>query len=66
MQIVQNRKEWRNNTVMSLIANGREADKAIFEAKEIEKFVFQDDFIVETKKPEQREALKKLIESLGD
>lgn len=66
MKVIQNRKEWRHETVMELIGSRQLcADEAINEAKKIEKFVFQDDFIVETPNPEQRNALKNLIKSIS-
>lgn len=66
MNIVQNRKEWRNNTVIRL----KEIDRlsvadAIKEAKQLEEYVFQDDFIIEVKDFKKREALKNFIESLN-
>ena len=65
MKIVQNRKEWRHNTVMRLIENLKiDADAAVAEAKKIEKYVFQNDFIVEIDSEDQKQALENLIKSL--
>lgn len=64
MKIIQNRKEWRHEILLALIASGKNGDSAIHEAKAIEKYVFQDDFIVEISDPKQKEALKKFIDSL--
>lgn len=48
MKVVQNRKEWRHDTVMRLIETFKlNAESAIEEAKKIEKYVFQNDLIVE-------------------
>lgn len=67
MKVIQNRKEWRHETVMGLIGSRQlYADEAIDEAKKIEKFVFQDDFIVEISNPEQRNALENLIKSITE
>ena len=64
MKVIQNRKEWRHETVMELIGSRQLcADEAIGEAEKIEKFVFQDDFIVEIGSPEQRNALKHFLEN---
>lgn len=65
MKIVQNRKEWRHNTVMRLMEISKvDAGIAIGEAKKIEVYVFQDDFIIEIQNEEQRKALENLIKSL--
>ncbi|MCU4628296.1 hypothetical protein KTJ53_01010 [Acinetobacter variabilis] len=65
MKIVQNRKEWRHNTVMRLMEISKvDAGIAIGEAKKIEAYVFQDDFIIEIQNEEQRKALENLIKSL--
>ena len=65
MKIVQNRKEWRHITVMRLIENLKiDADAAVAEAKKIEKYVFQNDFIVEIDSEDQKQALENLIKSL--
>ena len=64
MKVIQNRKEWRHGTVMELIGSHHlSAEDAIEEAKKIEKFVFQDDFIVEVGSPEQRNTLKRFLEN---
>ncbi len=66
MKIVQNRKEWRYNTVMQLIeARKLIVDEAVAEAKELEKYVFQDDFIVEIDNEKQKHALEGLIKSMA-
>lgn len=66
MKIVQNRKEWRHRTVMQLIETLKlNAESAIGEAKKLEKYVFQNDFIVEVSNEEQKKALENLIKSLG-
>jgi len=66
MKIVQNRKEWRHSTVMQLIETLKlNAESAIGEAKKLEKYVFQNDFIVEVSNEEQKKALENLIKSLG-
>ncbi|RZG48098.1 hypothetical protein [Acinetobacter wuhouensis] len=65
MKIVENRKEWRHSTVMKLVeANRLSVVDAIAEAKELEKYVFQNDFIVEIKNTEQKNALEGLIKSM--
>ena len=65
MKVVQNRKDWRHITVMQLIENLKiDADAAVSEAKKIEKYVFQNDFIVEIDSEEQKQALENLIKSL--
>ncbi len=65
MKAVQNRKEWRHNTVMQLIETSKlDAEAAIGEAKKLEKYVFQNDFIVEIDSEEQKQALENLIKSL--
>ena len=65
MKVVQNRKEWRHNTVMQLIETSKlDAEAAIKEAKKLEKYVFQDDLIVEIQNEEQKVALENLIKSL--
>ncbi|WP_111884008.1 hypothetical protein [Acinetobacter sp. CFCC 11171] len=65
MKIVQNRKEWRHITVMRLIETLKvDANIAIEEAKKLEKYVFQNDFIVEIQNEEQKVALENLIKSL--
>ena len=65
MKVVQNRKDWRHITVMKLIENLKiDADAAVSEAKKIEKYVFQNDFIVEIDSEEQKQALENLIKSL--
>ena len=65
MKIVQNRKEWRHNTVMRLIESaGLDAGSAIQETKTLEKFIFQNDFIVEIENEDQKKALENLIKSL--
>ncbi|WP_312317112.1 hypothetical protein [Acinetobacter variabilis] len=65
MKIVQNRKEWRHNTVMRLMEISKvDAGIAIGEAKKIEAYVFQDDFIIEIQNEKQRKALENLIKSL--
>ena len=65
MKVVQNRKDWRHITVMGLIENLKiDADAAVSEAKKIEKYVFQNDFIVEIDSEEQKQALENLIKSL--
>ena len=66
MKVVQNRKEWRHNTVMQLIETSKlDAEAAIEEAKKLEKYVFQSDFIVEIYSVEQQQALENLIKSLS-
>lgn len=65
MKVVQNRKEWRHNTVMQLIEISKlDAETAIKEAKKLEKYVFQNDFIIEIDSAEQKQALENLIKSL--
>ena len=65
MKIVQNRKEWRHNTVMRLIETARlDARSAIQETETLEKFIFQNDFIVEIESADQKKALEDLIKSL--
>ena len=65
MKVVQNRKDWRHITVMQLIENLKiDVDAAVSEAKKIEKYVFQNDFIVEIDSEEQKQALENLIKSL--
>ena len=65
MKIVQNRKEWRHITVMRLIETLKvDANIAIEEVKKLEKYVFQNDFIVEIQNEEQKVALENLIKSL--
>ena len=65
MKVVQNRKDWRHITVMRLIENLKiDADAAVAEAKKIEKYVFQNDFIVEIDSEDQKQALENLIKSL--
>ena len=65
MKVIQNRKEWRHDTVMRLIETRKlvVAD-AVEEVKQLEKYVFQNDFIVEIKNEEQKIALENLIKSL--
>lgn len=60
MKIIQNRKEWRHETVMGLIAS-RDlcAEEAVSEAKKIEKFVFQGDITINIKEIDNKEVLKK-------
>lgn len=66
MKIVQNRKEWRYNTVMQLIEVRKlMVVEAVAEAKELEKYVFQDDFIVEIDNEKQKHALEGLIKSMA-
>ena len=66
MKIVQNRKEWRYNTVMQLIEVRKlMVVEAVAEAKELEKYVFQDDFIVEIDNEKQKPALEGLIKSMA-
>lgn len=44
---VINLKEWRNNTVMWLIESQKiDAEVAVKEAKQLEKYIFQHDLIV--------------------
>ncbi|EPR82930.1 hypothetical protein [Acinetobacter gerneri] len=65
MKIIQNRKEWRYEATLKLIEAGRlNVIDAISETKELEKYVFQDDFIVEIKNKDQRDALENLIKSM--
>lgn len=65
MKVVQNRKEWRHETVMQLIEISKlDVATAIEEAKKLEKYVFQNDFIVEIDNEEQKQALENLIKSL--
>ncbi|WP_162626669.1 hypothetical protein [Acinetobacter sp. CFCC 10889] len=65
MKIIQNRKEWRYETALKLIETRRlNVSDAINETKELEKYVFQDDFIVEIKNKDQRDALENLIKSM--
>ena len=65
MKMVVNRKEWRDRTVTMLIqAKSIDAFSAIEEAKKLEAYVFSDDFIVEVADPDQRTALKRMIEKL--
>lgn len=65
MKVVQNRKEWRHETVMQLIEISKlDVASAIEEAKKLEKYVFQNDFIVEIDNEEQKQALENLIKSL--
>jgi hypothetical protein len=66
MKVMQNRKEWRYETVLELIKSGTSPEDAIHGAKEIEKYVFPNDLIIEVKNEIQKEALKKFIESLGN
>lgn len=67
MKMVVNRKEWRDRTVMMLIqAKSVDARTAIEEAEVLEAYVFRDDFIVEIVDPEQRAALKKIIEGVTE
>ena len=65
IKVIQNRKEWRHDTVMRLIETRKlvVAD-AVEEVKQLEKYVFQNDFIVEIKNEEQKIALENLIKSL--
>ena len=50
---------------MRLIENLKiDADTAVAEAKKIEKYVFQNDFIVEIDSEDQKQALENLIKSL--
>ena len=66
MKIVQNLKEWRYNTVMQLIEVRKlMVVEAVAEAKELEKYVFQDDFIVEIDNEKQKHALEGLIKSMA-
>lgn len=66
MKIVENRKEWRHDTVMQLMSIQKiRTNDAIAEAKILEKFVFQDDFIVEVENTEQKKALEDLIKSIN-
>lgn len=63
MKMVVNRKEWRDRTVMTLIqAKSIDAHTAIAQAEVLEAYVFRDDFIVEIADPDQRAALKKIVE----
>lgn len=65
MKVVQNHKEWRHSTVMQLIETLKiDIDVAIEEVKKIEKFVFQNDFIVEIHNEKQKMALENLIKSM--
>lgn len=65
MKVVQNRKEWRHETVMQLIEISKlDVATVIEEAKKLEKYVFQNDFIVEIDNEEQKQALENLIKSL--
>lgn len=64
MMVVQNRKEWRHEIVLALIESGSKTTDIVAEAKMIEEYIFQDDFVVEVSDPKQREALKSFIESL--
>jgi hypothetical protein len=66
MKMVVNRKEWRDRTVTMLIqAKSVDAYAAIAEAEKLEAYVFRDDFIVEVADPDQRTALKKIIEGVA-
>lgn len=63
MKMVVNRKEWRDRTVMTLIqAKSIDAHTAIAQAEVLEAYVFRDDFIVEIADPDQRAALKKIVD----
>ena len=54
-----------SNIFETLIENLKiDADAAVSEAKKIEKYVFQNDFIVEIDSEEQKQALENLIKSL--
>ncbi|WP_334421009.1 hypothetical protein [Acinetobacter soli] len=64
MRIVQNRKAWRNEIVSKLITNGRSAHDAINEAKKIEEYVFQNDFIIEIEDENQKNTLKAFIKTI--
>ena len=65
MKVVQNRKEWRHNTVMQLIEISKlDAGAAIKEAEKLEKYIFQNDFIIEIDNEDQKQALENLIKSL--
>lgn len=65
MKIIKYRKEWRNDTVLWLIQSHKfDAEGAIKEAKQLEEYIFQNDFIVEVKNKKDKKALKKIIESL--
>lgn len=64
MRIVQNRKAWRNKIVSKLISNGRSAHDAINEAKKIEDYVFQNDFIIEINDENQKNTLKAFIKTI--
>lgn len=65
MKMVQNRKEWRHNTIIRLIEISKDAEIAIKEAQKLEKYVFQDDFIVEIDNKDQKQALENLIKSMN-
>ena len=66
MKIIQNRKEWRYETALKLIETRRlNVSDAINETKELEKYVFQDDFIVEIDNEKQKHALEGLIKSMA-
>lgn len=65
MKVVQNRKEWRHNTVMQLIEMSKDAEIAIKEAQKLEKYVFQNDFIIEMGNEDQKQALENLIKSMN-
>lgn len=66
MKVIQNRKEWRYETVLELTKSGASPEDAIHGAKEIEKYVFQDELIVNVSDPKKKEALKKFIESIQE
>ncbi|OTG81836.1 hypothetical protein B9T31_15045 [Acinetobacter sp. ANC 4558] len=66
MKIVENRKEWRHHTLMRLIEILKfDVETAVKEVEKIEKFVFQDDFIIELTSLEQKKALEELIKSMN-
>lgn len=66
MKVIQNRKEWRYETVLELTKSGASPEDAIHGTKEIEKYVFQDELIVNVSDPKKKEALKKFIESIQE
>lgn len=67
MRIIEDRKEWRTNTINHLVENGHNALDAIDGVKAIESYLFgfENEVIIHVQNEKQKEALKNFIESFG-